>query len=39
MLTTKISVTYGILKVAVGKYDIEFQKIDSEFTQILNVSY
>ncbi|XP_029345059.1 modular serine protease-like isoform X2 [Acyrthosiphon pisum] len=37
MVTTKISVTYGKLKVAVGKYHYNFSKIDNEYTQILNV--
>ncbi|XP_029345047.1 uncharacterized protein LOC100574854 isoform X3 [Acyrthosiphon pisum] len=37
MLNTKISVPYGKLKVAVGKYNLNFSKIDNEYTQILNV--
>ncbi|XP_029345072.1 modular serine protease isoform X1 [Acyrthosiphon pisum] len=37
MLSKKISITGGLYKVAVGKYDRNFTIIDNEFTQIINV--
>eukprot|EP00102_Acyrthosiphon_pisum_P024308 XP_016661518.1 PREDICTED: uncharacterized protein LOC100574425 isoform X2 [Acyrthosiphon pisum] len=37
MLSKNISVTDGLYKIAVGKYDRNFTIIDSEFTQIKNI--
>jgi len=34
-----ISISDGLYKIAVGKYDRNFSIIDNQFTKIINVSY
>jgi len=38
MLSKNISITDGLYKISVGKYDRNFTVIDNEFTEIINVS-
>jgi len=38
MLSKKISINDGLFKIIVGLYDIDFETIKNNFTQIMNVS-
>lgn len=39
MQSNTISISDGLYKIAVGKYNRNFTIIDNEFTKIINVSY
>jgi hypothetical protein len=39
MLSNRISINYGLYKIAIGKYYRNYRTIENDFTQIMDVSF